>query len=92
MAARACPGAAEGSKWPFELAPEPPNARKVLLENAAIDNMVAPLPLLAPGGFKFRARLLLGPRGNPRNREESLGKSGKLFEMSFSGNARQTDN
>ena len=58
MAVRACPGAAESSKWPFEHAPEPPNARKVLLENASID-MVAPLPLLAPGCFKFQARLLL---------------------------------
>ena len=32
LAARACPGAAAGSKWPLELAPEPQNARKVLLK------------------------------------------------------------
>jgi len=32
MAARARPGAAAGSKWPLKLAPEPQNARKVLLK------------------------------------------------------------
>ena len=32
IAGRACPGAAAGSKWPLELAPEPQNARKVLLK------------------------------------------------------------
>ena len=32
MAARACPGAAAGSKCPLEHAPEPQNAREVLLK------------------------------------------------------------
>ena len=32
MAARACPGAAAGSKWPLKPAPEPQNSRKVLLK------------------------------------------------------------
>ena len=32
MAARACRGAAAASKWPLELAPEPQNARKVMLK------------------------------------------------------------
>ncbi len=53
MAARACPGAAAGSKWPLELAPEPQNARKVLLK---------------PGPEPQNAReVLLEPAPEPQN-------------------------
>ena len=49
MAARACPGAAAGSKWPFELAPEPQNARKVLLKpGPEPQNAREVVPELAP--------------------------------------------
>jgi hypothetical protein len=53
MAARAWPGAAAGSKWPLELAPEPQNARKVLLK---------------PGPEPQNAReVLLEPAPEPQN-------------------------
>ena len=53
MAARACPGAAAASKWPLELAPEPQNARKVLLK---------------PGPEPQNAReVLLEPAPEPQN-------------------------
>ena len=54
MAARACPRAAAGSKWPLKLAPEPQNARKVLLKPGPQPHARWPLEpaQLAPGSSR----------------------------------------
>jgi hypothetical protein len=48
MAARARPGASDGSKWPLEPAPEPENARRVLLEPAPEPQNARQVPLEPP--------------------------------------------
>ena len=57
MAARACPGAAAGSKWPLELAPEPQNARKVLLKPGPEPHNAREV-LLEPGPEPQHARIM----------------------------------
>ena len=48
MAARARPGAADGSKWPLEPAPEPQNTRRVPLEPALEPQNARRAPLEPP--------------------------------------------
>jgi len=80
---RAHPGAADGSKWPLEPAPEPQNSRKVPLESAPEPQNARRVPLESAPEPQNARRVPLEPGGRRRMLDgcrSSLPRSRSMFE------------
>ena len=92
MAARVRPGAADGSKWPLEPAPEPQNTRKVPLEFAREPQNARRVPLESAPEPQNARRVPLEP---PRKRSmldgcrSSLPMSRSMLENRRSSHSRE---